>query len=126
MATLKDIITSSEWSISCALDGFGKIVQGEDDINQSIINILKTVKGTNPLNPLFGCDAMLQIDSPVNTVIPLMTQSIIEALALFEPRINVTGVLNTFNSGGQVSFLIKYTLVNSINTGQTNITYGTG
>ena len=126
MQPLKNIITSSEWSISCDLDGFGKIVQGEADINQSIINILKTVKGTNPLNPLFGCDAMLQIDLPINTVVPTMTQSIIEALTLFEPRINVTGVLNTFNASGTVSFIIKYTLVNSINTGQTNITYGTG
>jgi phage baseplate assembly protein W len=122
---LADIITSSEWSISCAADGFGKIVQGQDDINQSILNILKTTKGTNPLFPEFGCNAIADIDQPVNKVVATMTQNIIEALGMFEPRINVTSVTNVASATGSVSFLIKYTLVNSVNTGQTNITFGT-
>lgn len=115
-------ITSNSFSIS--RDGLGKIVQGEAEINQAIYNILMTTKGSDPLRPDFGCDSITNIDKPLNKIKAIMVKNIIEAISLYETRVILTSVVPQNTASGNLIFNIKYTIKNSVNTGQTDITYG--
>jgi phage baseplate assembly protein W len=116
-------VTSSEWGLSLA--GFGEIVQGIDDINQCIQIILFTKKGADPLRPEFGCDIFNFVDQPISTSLPQMRREILEALQLFEPRIEVVSISPTINDG-QVTFTIMWKFANAVDTNQLDVTYGLG
>lgn len=116
-------IASSEWSLSIA--GQGVIVQGNDDIKQCIGIILNTRKGTDPLRPDFGCGALDWIDQPQTLAITKMTPEIINSLAIYEPRIQVLKVIPTAGpEAGQMTFSIKYSIKNTVETDQTDVVYG--
>lgn len=114
-------VTSSEWGLS--LQGFGQIVQGLDDLNQCIYILLMTKKGSDPLRPDFGCDGLEYLDRPMNVAVPNMVKGIIDAIGLYEPRVAVTKVVPSID-GGEVKFVIQYNIVNSVLTGQLDVTYG--
>jgi uncharacterized protein len=116
-----DDIKSSEWSIS--LGEVGGIKQGMDDINQCIEIILTTIPGTDPLRPTFGSNIYKYIDKPLNIAIPNIYKAIIDALALWEKRIEIESL--QYQAGvGELKFMIKYKLANSVETGKTILTYG--
>lgn len=115
------MIKSSEWAIS--LNGVGQLVQGLDDIRQCISIILNTRKGTDPLRPNFGVGVFEYIDKPVNTALPNMRKSIIDAIGEFEPRVELTKVTASVVEA-KVSFKLYYKIKNSVQTGQMDITYG--
>lgn len=96
MATISDIQTT-EWQIST--QGVGLIVQGTEDVRQCINTILLTRKGSDPLRPEFGCDIYQYIDKPVNRSIPQMIKSILEAIAMWEPRVKVISIKHEFDFG---------------------------
>ena len=119
---LKDI-RSSEWSLS--MKEFGAVVEGIDDIKQCLNIIMYTRKGTDPLRPEFGCGAIDRIDQPMNKAIPGMIKDIIEAVTLFEPRVDmVKSKVTSVVDGSQVTFTLNFKIKNSVETGQQNITYG--
>ncbi len=119
---VKDI-RSSEWGLSMA--ELGAVVEGINDIKQCLNIIMYTRKGTDPLRPEFGCGAIDRIDQPVNVAIPGMIKDIIEAVTLFEPRIDmVKSKITSELSGSQVTFTLNFKIKNSVETGQQNITYG--
>lgn len=68
------------------MEKIGEVVTEVDDINQCISIILNTVKGSDPLRPLFGCDAFLFLDKPVNVAIPNIIKAIVEAVGIWEKR----------------------------------------
>lgn len=115
------MIKSSEWAIS--LNGVGQLVQGLDDIRQCISIILNTRKGTDPLRPNFGVGVFEYIDKPVNTALPNMRKSIIDAIGEFEPRVELTKVTASVVEA-KVSFKLYYKIKNSVQTDQMDITYG--
>lgn len=117
---VKDI-RSSEWSLSMA--ELGAVVEGVDDIKQCLNIIMYTRKGTDPLRPDFGCGAIDRIDQPVNVAIPGMIKDIIEAVTLFEPRIDIVKITSELIES-QVKFFLNFKIKNSVETGQQNITYG--
>jgi len=119
---VKDI-RSSEWGLSMA--ELGAVVEGINDIKQCLNIIMYTRKGTDPLRPEFGCGAIDRIDQPVNVAIPGMIKDIIDAVTLFEPRIDmVKSKITSELSGSQVTFTLNFKIKNSVETGQQNITYG--
>lgn len=81
-------IKTQNWSLSALTQG--EVVLDLEDINQCITIILATVKGTDPLRPLFGCDILRWIDKPVNQAIPNIIKEAVDAINLWEPRVVVT------------------------------------
>jgi len=115
-------ITSSEWSID--INEQGSVVQGLSDIKQCVYIICTTIKGTDPLRPDFGCGIYTYIDKPVNTIITNGPKTISDALKKYEPRIENIKVSSRLVDLSTVIFRIIWTVKNSVNTGQIDITYG--
>ena len=67
----------------------GQIVQGVDEVNQTISTIICTAPGSDCLRPLFGCGLPDLVDRPSNQVAPIMAQAMAAALRVWEPRIEV-------------------------------------
>jgi phage baseplate assembly protein W len=107
VATLEQI-SSPVWTLS--VDGGGAIVEGMDAIRQCIDIIVRTTPGTDPLRPLFGCDVCKFQDSPINTAIPRMKKAILDAIATWETRVNITSIDHSISIPGQVLFSLTYTL----------------
>lgn len=61
-------------------------VSGIDDISQSILIILGTPKGSDPLRPEFGSDLNRYIDWPVDRALPRVIRESVEAIRRWEPR----------------------------------------
>lgn len=80
-------VTSTMWGLSTA--GPGQIVQGIDEVNQTISTIICTQPGSDCLRPLFGCGLLDLIDRPSNVVAPSIAQAMAAALRVWEPRIEV-------------------------------------
>jgi phage baseplate assembly protein W len=92
-------VNSSSWSL--ALDatigqgpgsGIGSIVQAYDDINQCISIILTTHPGEDPLRPTFGLDMHDYIDKPLPVTQSVLTGLVVNAITLWEPRVQVVSV----------------------------------
>lgn len=107
MALLTDI-NNIDWGVSLA--GSGNIVQGYDDINQCIDVILRTQKGTDPLRPFFGSNIYFYIDAPVNVAIPNIKREIIDALSLWEKRIEIVSITHKLEES-RIFFFITYKVV---------------
>lgn len=115
-------ITSAEWSLKA--DEFGAVVEGYDDINQSIGIIINTPKLSDPFRPLFGCDLNKYLDQPTNDAAPNMVNSILEALRIWETRIEVTQVDYTINEEN-ITFSIYWTLIQNNQKGVATVVVST-
>jgi len=82
----------------------------EEDIEQAIRIILSTAKGERRMRPTFGCDVQTLVFAPANaTTFGLMRFYVEEALAMWEPRINVRDVqVNSTGVDGRVDIVISY------------------
>jgi phage baseplate assembly protein W len=70
------------------------LVSGPADIEQAIRIILGTVPGERVMRPTFGCRAWELLFSPNEAVTQsLMVEYVREALAMWEPRIEVRSVV---------------------------------
>jgi uncharacterized protein len=124
-ATLADIV-SADWSIM--LDGsaaqiglpggIGNVVQGVADINQCVMIILSTPRGSDPLRPTFGADLWQYVDYPLTLAVPSLVREITQALTIWEPRlkvlsISVTPVSNdpTANAPAHLDITVTWQLV---------------
>lgn len=95
MINISDI-KSADWSL--ATESAGDVVEGIFDINQCIVTILATQKGSDPFRPDFGSDVWDWIDRPLNVAVPNMKRAIYEAIGLWEPRVIVTQVAHTYQN----------------------------
>ncbi len=101
-------VRSTYWQISAL--GVGIIAEGIEDIRQCIDLILRTRKGTAPLNPLFGSDVYEWVDKPVTLSIPNIKKAIIDAIGIWEKRVEVQKITHEINVSHLV-FHITYKLV---------------
>ncbi len=90
MTKLLNEITSVDWQPK--KNAIGEIVEGIDDIKQCIDNILLTPKGSVPHNPEFGSDAWKWIDKPVNIAVPNIIRETIDAINMWETRVEISSV----------------------------------
>jgi phage baseplate assembly protein W len=106
-------ILSPVWTLS--LDGGGAIAEGLDAIKQCLNVIVRTTKGTDPLRPEFGCDLYAYADQPLNTAIPNMKLAMLDAVAMWEPRIKITSIVHSLGDTdkGQINFNLGYSLSDS-------------
>lgn len=89
MTQLSDI-QSADWSPLIGTPG--EAVEALDDIDQCIRIILGTRKGSVPLRPLFGCDAWLWLDAPVDVALPNVVREVYAAIGMWEPRAEIVSV----------------------------------
>jgi len=82
--------STSNWQVSISAPTV--IVENANDIAQCVYTILATVKGTDPLRPLFGSDVFMYLDKPVNIAKTALMLEVYNALWFWESRIIVTGV----------------------------------
>jgi uncharacterized protein len=92
------------------------LVTGPEDIEQSIRIILGTRPGERVMRPTFGCRAYELIFEPLSpSTISQLQEYVEEALTLWEPRIEVQGVLVTADSANdgaliaEIEYIIKAT-----------------
>ena len=115
------------WKFPVGVDAAtGRVLMSEyeDDIKESIWIILSTSKGERVMRPNFGCGIHDFVFESMNmTNLGLMESSIREALSLWEPRIEVTGVEASpdQNDAGKLVISIKYTVRSTNN--QFNLVY---
>jgi phage baseplate assembly protein W len=88
--------------------GVGAIVTGISAVKQRIDIILRTIKGSDPLRPLFGSDVYQFIDSPVNMAVPNIKKAIFDALNLWEPSVQINSITHEINVS-QLTFNIAFT-----------------
>lgn len=118
MAISVNEIKSADWSFK--LSEFGQVVQGYDDINQCIEIILNTPKGSDCFRPLFGANLQSYTDLPINTGGPQMVREILEALAIWETRIEVSSVTYVVSQEA-INFEIKWVLVENRQQGVASV-----
>ena len=64
----------------------GGIVQGFDDIEQCIFNILSTRKGTDVTRPEFGSNHFDYLDTPEDIFVPNAVREVVLAIQTWEKR----------------------------------------
>jgi phage baseplate assembly protein W len=72
-------------------------VSGVDDIKQCWWNILRTVPGSIPLMPEFGCDLYKYVDKPITLSFSEAANKITSALAKWETRATISKVTRTID-----------------------------
>ena len=77
------------------INAIGEVVEGYEDIKQCINTILSTPKGSVPHRPEFGSDCWKYVDFPVDQAIPNMIREAIDAIKIWETRIDVSNVYAT-------------------------------
>ena len=100
----------SGWSFPPQLDARGciKLAHQEQDIDESIRIILLTRKGERPMRPEFGSDLYTLIFAPSDAATAgLARRYVMEALARWEPRIEVTDVYAAPDRNESERLLVK-------------------
>lgn len=109
MTNLQDI-KYADWQPK--LNNIGEVAEGIDDINQCIAIILSTQKGSVPHRPEFGSNIYKYIDYPVNEAIPNIIRETIDAISLWEKRIDIENVTAKIVEQ-QIKIQIEWTLKES-------------
>ena len=89
MTTLNEI-TYVDWQLK--LNEIGSVSEGIEDINQCIAIILYTQKGSVPHRPTFGSDILKYVDYPINSAKANIIRETVDAINLWETRVNVESV----------------------------------
>jgi phage baseplate assembly protein W len=115
------------WSFPVRLDekeGTILFSEYEQDVRESILIILSTAKGERVMRPDFGCGIHdLVFEAISTTTLTEIETRVEEALATFEPRIDVTRVSALSGGGvdGQLRISIDYMIRGTNN--QLNLVY---
>jgi uncharacterized protein len=113
MANLQDI-KSVDWQPK--LNEIGSVVEGTDDIDQCMKVILMTRKGSVPHRPEFGSDIWQYIDAPVNVAIPNIIREAMDAINLWETRVEIKGITAVINES-QITLSIDRQIKNTETSG---------
>jgi phage baseplate assembly protein W len=86
------------------------LARHETDIEQAVRIILATAKGERRMRPTFGCDIHTLVYAPANqSTFNLMRYYVEDALAMWEPRIEVRQVLIAPDlNDGRVDIMVSY------------------
>ena len=90
-----------------------KIVEGVDDIVQSINIILTTIPGSDPLRPEFGSNVYQYLDKPLPSVMGKIIYEATTAIGRWEKRLEVTRITASRNDAVHTVFTIEGTMVGS-------------
>lgn len=99
------------WQVS--MDDPAAIVEGVDDIVQSINIILTTIPGSDPLRPEFGSNVYQYLDKPLPSVLGKIIYEATTAIGRWEKRLDVTRISASRNDAAHTVFKIEGTVVGS-------------
>lgn len=99
------------WQVS--MEDPAKIVEGVDDIVQSINIILTTIPGSDPLRPEFGSNVYQYLDKPLPSVMGKIIYEATTAIGRWEKRLDVTRISASRNDAVHTVFTIEGTMVGS-------------
>ena len=111
-------ITYIDWQPKINL--IGSIAEGADDINQCIIIILLTRKGSVPHRPTFGSNLYKYIDYPTDEAIPNIIRETTDAIAEWETRITIKSVSCEIENN-KIIVKIEWTLNDNGSSGYTEV-----
>ncbi len=121
------LIRRLDWQLGFS---FGSIAQGINDLNQCILIIANTVKGSDPFRPEFGCGLWDYVDMPIQMAAPLMAAAIRQAVTRYEKRIYLLKVSYYYeNQNGDgfysgIVFSLSYRLIGGNTTNQAELLFG--
>ena len=115
-------ITYVDWQLK--LNSIGEVAEGVDDINQCIVIILLTKKGTVPHRPTFGSDIYKYIDYPINEATPNIVREATDAITMWETRIKINSIKVEIEESN-LTVKVEWTLKNTSTTGTAEVTYDT-
>ena len=96
--------------------GYFAMATEEEVIRQSVLQILGTNPGERVMRPTFGCDLEALAFEPNDEVLGhLLDQTVRDALAAWEPRIDVTAIdqAPVDNDTNQLAYVVRYTIRSS-------------
>ncbi|MDL2289966.1 GPW/gp25 family protein [Paludibacteraceae bacterium OttesenSCG-928-F17] len=96
-----------------------QIVEGKEDIAQSIYLILATVKGSDPLRPLFGSDLYKYIDKPLAENKPMIVYAATDAIEKWEKRVKLLKCGVSQDNTGKITLTLHIDIIGS---GETTLT----
>lgn len=101
------------WKFPVNVDPAGGIASSEyeEDVREGIGLILRTSRGERVMQPDFGCGIHEMVFSVINTATAGQVEEMVkEALILWEPRIEVTGVKASVDpvDDGRMAIAIDY------------------
>lgn len=103
-----------KFPIEIGHDGAFVLSQGNEDIQEAILMILKTAKGERPMEPEFGCNIHAYVFEVINqSTIMRMQEEIRVALLLYEPRIEVLEISHEYKESGMLLFTIDYRVIST-------------
>jgi len=97
MPPTRDLIGRG-WRFPLGVNARGGValVEGDEEIREAILLIVRTRKGARPMRPDFGCDIWQLLFAPNDaSTWNLASYHVREALAMWEPRIDVSDVVAT-------------------------------
>ena len=98
------------WAFPVSVDKRGRVAlsRQEQDIEQAIRLIVMTPKGQRMMRPEFGCHIHELVFAPNNAATAgLAARYVEDALAMWEPRIQVQGVRASFDGDDESRLLIE-------------------
>ena len=98
-------LVGSGWAypVQITPGGSVRLVSGSEKIDASLRMILETAPGERVMRPDFGCAMWEQLFAPVNpNTLGLIEQSVREAIARWEPRIDLMSVVAAADRSGSV------------------------
>lgn len=119
MTTLNEI-TYVDWQQK--INSIGEVVEGAEEINQSIAIILTTKKGSDPHRPDFGSDIYLYLDYPVNEISAHIIREATDSITKWESRITINSITVNLQESN-ISIYIDWTLKETITKGITQVSY---
>jgi len=119
MTTLNEI-TYVDWQQK--INSIGEVVEGAEEINQSIAIILTTKKGSDPHRPDFGSDIYLYLDYPINEISAHIIREATDSITKWESRITINSITVNVQESN-ISVYIDWTLKETITKGITQVSY---
>jgi phage baseplate assembly protein W len=97
---------------------------GAEDIDRSIVMVISTAKGERLMRPQFGCTIWDQMFDPINAnTLGRMAQGVRDALAQWEPRVEVDDVVVSDDPLNDGRVLIDITYIVKTTNDRRNLVY---
>lgn len=106
---------------SAKIGELGAIVVDADDLHQCIRTILLTPRGSLALEPEFASDLFDHVDKPLDVARPLVVRDTIDAIARWEPRIDVQSVAVTIPEFARLQVDVVWVVRDSAFVAQTEV-----
>lgn len=109
-------IVSKDWSMS--LTNPGEIVTDLQDIEQCILIICSTERGSDPLRPEFGSNVFRHLDLPRRNAVPNIIVEIAEGIEIWEKRAVLNKITTSSEVPEHVIFFIDWQTVDGRKPGE--------